>query len=463
MKFSLKDTCVGSFALLIYLMILPSVVWATDLQKNIRLNISGYAWTKGSADLERDSKYEDFYESRSGLRIKTKTSYKELFELIISVDGKYEFYKNNKTDSVFVGRLFESYFACYLSKLDIRVGKQIVRWGKCDEISPVDNVNPQNFEEFFLNTLEERKIPIWMVKTNFYPSDNWNIELLFIPFFRHNDIRFFNRDWAIFDHIKEATKDSHLSEAAKTLIQKTNIIYDNPARNIRNSEFGTRISGTLGRFDVAFDYLYFWNRSPILKSQWFQKDFSIYSTKGFDGYLEELNWSDIKDPAIYAGFYRQHMFGMEIETTIEDFGFRAEACVLKNIRFLTKDFHVARHDTIIYALGVDYLTSTDTYFNLQFSHQIILNYKPIIFLEHMTYSLYGRINQDFLRGKLSTGIRFFYNLTDKSTYLNPSIKLHFIDNFTVTTGFNLIYGDRDTLFGGFRNNDEIYVLVRYDF
>lgn len=49
-----------------------------------------------------------------------------------------------------------------------RIGKQIIRWGKTDEISPVDNVNSQDLRLFIIPTYEDRKIPNWIADVEFF-------------------------------------------------------------------------------------------------------------------------------------------------------------------------------------------------------------------------------------------------------------------------------------------------------
>ncbi len=427
------------------------------------LELNGYVWTKFSTDMNKDNEYEDLYEWRDEFRLRAKGNLSECFDFLVSLDMDYIWYKNEDADEEIDPHLFEAYFTTHFSKFDFRLGKQIVRWGKTDEVSPVDNVNPQDMREFIVRNLEGRKIPIWMAKLDFYPNDNWEIEGIFIPFFKDDQIDFWGRDWALFNHTKTAIKQSVLPPSAKTLLLNSSVIYHKPSKNFKNTEWGLRVAGTVNKYDVAFSYLYTWSDMPVLKSDLFQNDFSLYAQSGLNTYLTHLNWNSIADPNIHALFYRTHIWGVEMETTWGDFGVRGELAYTKGTRFMNTNFRISKHDTLFYVLGVDYLSANNFYLNLQFSQQIIFNYCPIIFFKHINNGLHGRLSQDLLRGKFVPELEFYWNLSDRSYYLNPELKIHFVDNWILKTGLNIFEGNRDTLFGNFDNCDQIYFYVEYDF
>jgi len=430
----------------------------------LKLDLGGYVWSKISADLNKDNEYEDLYECRNEFRLKGKGELNDKIDFFASLDLDYIWYKNTDADEEIDPKLFEAYLDLHFPQLDLRLGKQIVRWGKTDEISPVDNLNPQDMREFIIRDLEGRKIPIWMAKVDLYPSNNWTIEGIFIPFFKDNEVDFWGRDWALFNHTKEAIANSPLPLSAKTLLLQSNMIYHKPPRTLKNSEVGLRIVGTVSKYDFAFSYLYTWTDMPVLKSDLFQNDFSIFAKGGLNAYLNQLNWGTINDPNIHAYFHRVHIWGAELETTWGDFGIRGELAYSKSVKFMETNFNISRHNVLFYVLGADYLSATKLYLNLQFSQQVIFNYKhPIIFFKHINNGLHGRISQEFLRGKLIPEFEFYYNLSDNSYYLNPAIKFHYIDNWIFKLGLNILEGERDTLFGNFDDCDQVYFYVEYDF
>ncbi|MCA1787835.1 MAG: hypothetical protein LC657_17820, partial [Desulfobacteraceae bacterium] len=80
----------------------------------------------------------------------------------VSVLSDYLYFgDDNQTDDYDL-ELHEAAFLYANNRLDLSVGKQIIRWGKADQFSPVDTLNPQDFREFMIPEYEETKQPVWM-------------------------------------------------------------------------------------------------------------------------------------------------------------------------------------------------------------------------------------------------------------------------------------------------------------
>ena len=79
----------------------------------------------------------DFY----GVTAQAKT----LPQFSDKIDGKFEGRITNSTPNdgtANEGRLIEAYATVHFSKSDLRIGKQIVAWGRADGINPTDNLTP---------------------------------------------------------------------------------------------------------------------------------------------------------------------------------------------------------------------------------------------------------------------------------------------------------------------------------
>jgi hypothetical protein len=66
--------------------------------------------------------------------------------------------------------------------LDIRFGKQQVVWGTADGIKLLDIINPTDFREFSQNTMEDSRIPIWMLKLDATISDDTSTQFILSRF-----------------------------------------------------------------------------------------------------------------------------------------------------------------------------------------------------------------------------------------------------------------------------------------
>jgi hypothetical protein len=85
------------------------------------------------------------------------------FRLIYDGGADYDAYQGYKayTQHDYLRELYLDYS---WDKFYFRLGKQQVVWGTADGIKLLDIINPTDFREFSQNTLEDSRIPIWMLK-----------------------------------------------------------------------------------------------------------------------------------------------------------------------------------------------------------------------------------------------------------------------------------------------------------
>ncbi|MDA3789708.1 MAG: AMIN domain-containing protein, partial [Desulfobacula sp.] len=166
----------------------------TDKQeKKSDFSISGILHVRTTLQAKKNNSLENNTTIRN--RIKVETRYKNLLTLSALSDYLY-FGKENETDE-FDLDLHEAKWQYNGENYGFSIGRQIIRWGKADQISPVDTLNPQDMREFIIPEYEERKIPIWMADLNLF-FDKFILEGVFIPFFEKSRMDYFGTDWSIF-------------------------------------------------------------------------------------------------------------------------------------------------------------------------------------------------------------------------------------------------------------------------
>ncbi len=77
-------------------------------------------------------------------------------------------------------RIREYFVDYHFANADLRVGKQIVRWGVVEGARVTDEINPLDFKEFILREVQDRYIPLNMVRLDYYLT-NSNFQFLWIP------------------------------------------------------------------------------------------------------------------------------------------------------------------------------------------------------------------------------------------------------------------------------------------
>ena len=137
----------------------------------------------------------------------------------------------------------------------------------------------------------------------------------------------------------------------------------------------------------------------------------------------------LTDEAIEVEYKRTSIACFEFETTLADFGIRGESAWQENESFLTESLTSTRTPTLIYVVGADYRTADNTYFNLQFAHKHIADYRPeILYFEQDTYSLLGKIRVDMISDWLQARLKYIKTLNNDSWYLSTQLEYTYITN-----------------------------------
>ncbi|MEJ2426750.1 MAG: RNA polymerase-associated protein rapA, partial [Candidatus Thiodiazotropha sp.] len=97
--------------------------------------------------------------------------------LIYDSEGVNDDYKGHKSYTQ-NDYLRELYFDTSAFDWDLRIGKQQVVWGTADGIKLLDIINPTDFRELNQNSMEDSRIPIWMINAERNIGDVGNIQLI---------------------------------------------------------------------------------------------------------------------------------------------------------------------------------------------------------------------------------------------------------------------------------------------
>jgi len=393
---------------------------------------SGKIWNKLAHDLRKDNSFEDQYYNHLEVQFGTKYALSQTIQFVLALRANY-FAFGNGEDLHHDGdvRLYNAYVNLAFSDINLRVGNQIVTWGKADEVSPLDNINPEDLRDGFTRRRGERKLPIPMVNLEL-SRDVYKLQALYIPFFECSKIDISGSDWALFDHIDQ-------------LVGRFDVTEDKPAKRLKNGEVGLRFAGKVRALDYAFSYLYTWQDLPSPAAITFQ------STLPFTAQAR------LAHP-------RQHIFGGELETVVESFGLRGDVAYVDKRGFLAKNLQTVTKPVFEYVVGIDYNGPNNFYTNFQFSQSLIQDYdKSILFFDELTTGINGQVSKEFFNNNLKLVLRYFYIINNNSFYLNPYIVWQYWQNVYIELGVDYIDGPRDTTLGFFRDNTQGYAIVRLSF
>ena len=74
--------------------------------------------------------------------------------------------------------LRELYIDTKLGDVSIRAGKQQVVWGTADGMKLLDIINPTDYREMAQNSMEESRIPVWMLNAEKYLDNGDNVQMI---------------------------------------------------------------------------------------------------------------------------------------------------------------------------------------------------------------------------------------------------------------------------------------------
>lgn len=305
--------------------------------------------------------------------------------------------------------LREAYTYFYAGLLDLKIGKQIIVWGRADGINPTNNITPYSL---FVFTTEEddRRIGNFIVNStiNF---ESLKIEAIWLPFYTASEY-----------DIEGFEFEKHY-----------------PDFNLKESGFALKFDLTFPSFDGSVSY------------------FNGYATTpGIDATQDSFGLNLNLKPS------RSHVFGMDFSATPDGvIGLRGEAAFSLPYKNYEENLYVF-NPFIKYIIGADKEFGD---FNLivQYIGTYVFDYEensinnPYYDVENLnrlifyqtdktTYSISLRGELKLLYETLKMEVFTMYNFTTTELMLVPKISYNVTDAFTISTGGRIFIGKENSLY-----------------
>jgi len=322
----------------------------------------------------------------------------------------------------------EAFLDMYFNEFDLRLGKQIISWGKADAVNPTNNLNPTDYS----NLLDDEDIGVVAVNFNYYWRE-WNLQLIGVPGFTPTRLP------------PRGTRFSLIPPETPLPVEDPEL----PSNTLENSQFGVRLKTTHQGWDFSINYYDGINDipSPSLRMGMGPFPFPI-------------------PVAIVPVYHRYRALGGNFATTFDMWGLHGEAAQL----IFDGDEEDSR---IQYVIGFDYKKS-----DILFDHDlfVIVEYIGLHEIEEADAPETGTALDRVFMSAFATNITYefteftkleivgimdFYQGDDY--YVQPQLVHEVTDDLSVTVGLDLLGGPRDTFFGEFKENDRVYVKLKYTF
>ncbi len=331
----------------------------------------------------------------------------------------------------------EAFVDVYFEDFDLRLGKQIVKWGKADASNPTDNINPTDYS----NLTDDETIGVVAASLSYYWND-WSLQIVGVPGFTPTRLPPEGTRFSLLPSGGIAVIEDPLLPVALEVPIEDPVL---PSNTIDNTQYGLRLQTTYSGWDFSVSFYDGIN------------DFPAPTVRYADTLLPE---------AIVPVYNRFRAIGGDFATTFDRWGLHGEAAHLV--------FDGDREDSRLqFVIGLDYTRS-----------DIILDHDIFVIVEYVgeevtkegsgfdTGSALDRVLVSALAGNITyefteytklelRGLIDFYKGDDY--FFQPQLVHRVSDEFEVTAGFDIIGGPSDTFFGQFKDNDRVFVKLKYMF
>lgn len=411
-------------------------------RRESEFKFAAHLWNKTTHDLKDDGGQERDKTNTMDLRPELVYLDGNTFDATVSSRLLHTYEFGNVEEGDFEARLYNAYLSYTSDWYSIKAGNQIVTWGKADEISPLDNINPEDLRDGAVRRRTERKIPIPIINIETFARGD-RLQAIYIPVYKRSRIDYFDNDWAITGNsIGELALDE-----------------DRPSSGLSGgSEYGFRFMSDAFDVDYSISFLSSTSDLPSLGS--------MQLPLGVDRVPPNATIRDLAEFANNTGqplpteFNRRDVVGFDFETVLGNLGFRGDFAYTAGEDFLNDRLEAKRHATYKYVLGVDYTSASDFYVNLQFIQSIIDGFtSDLLFSEEVQSGFFGEISQELFDNNLKFGFRALNNFPLRQYFYNPYLKAQYWDNFNFEIGVDILGGEEQAPLGFFTDNDQAYITI----
>ena len=134
--------------------------------------------------------------------------------------------------------------------LDIKIGRQVVIWGRADSLRVLDVLNPLDNREPGLADIEDLRLPVGMLKTDWFFAEHWQASFIAIP-----EVRF----------SKNPPQGSDFAVVASPLYGgQMSVLAEEKPDSFQDSRFAMSLTGTFSGWDMSLNAAHLWRDTPYL-------------------------------------------------------------------------------------------------------------------------------------------------------------------------------------------------------
>jgi hypothetical protein len=352
-----------------------------------------------------------------------------------SVELRADF-ADHARDRVYVEELYADFV---YKAFDLRVGRQIIAWGKTDLVNPTDHLSPRDFTDPLES--DDERLGVLAVRPRLQVRGAL-AEVAIVPVFTGSLMPTRRSRWAppFPGHAPNPFQPGQTIRLTYELMSPRE-----PATTLAHTQVAARVSGTVRGWDISGSYFDGWEDMPR--------------------FTTELSMTGAGTAAVrvWPEHLRKRAVGGDVATVVRSFTFRAESAYIR-------PDPVQGPNHVQYVLGAertwgDMLSSGGTFALVQWIHTLLPDdfaAAPLDFNYLFRKSMTARVQHN-VTASAQVAVEGLYEWERRGYYLQPSASHRFGDHLRVEGFVDLLGGREDAFFGLFEDNRRLQFRVRYSF
>jgi len=388
------------------------------------IDYSGVNQAQTSLYLQLDTKLSDDWK----LRVSGNAFYDAIYDLYSNnnyhEDIKYDYRTQLRFDDMYLqGRIS--------SDIDVKIGHQIVIWGKSDSIRVTDIINPLDNRLPGLTDIEDLRLSVGMAKFDYY-VDKWNLSFMAIGQSRI---------------MIEAPARSEFFPVDEIFSVAPNpfINLQTPSSSWDNMQYAMAANGVFSGWDLSF------YAAHVLDQKWH-----------FDKVQGSVPITDITRVVS-----KINMLGSAINIASGSWLIKSELAYLNGVKYNSTADEKNRLDVLV---GFDYMGIKDTVISLEIANRHIFDYEAQMknqadYVDKDEMQTAIRLTRSFANDSINATalVSMFGSSWEKGGFARVWVEYDIMDALSANLGIvDYIGGDRPFMEAN-KENDRVFADITYSF
>ncbi len=368
----------------------------------------------------------DSLTSRARLRLELTADMDWLYGFV-SADAE----KNWQISSESGVELHEAWVEHVADSWDLRLGEQIIIWGRADGVQITDMISPPDYTESISRDLDEIRMPVSAARLRLL-GEHLDMVLLWIPIFKAAVQPEGDNPWAVMPVFPK-----HIGVSSASA--------DEPSNSLADSELAFKVSSYLSGLDLAASIFYTWDDFPAMHR-------TVRST------------GDKTTVEFAPKHHRLTIFGLEGARPWSDYVFRVEAAYYRGRYYAPASLfdQPDKKDVVKWLGGIDWRPGNDWTVTAQLIGDHLLGDAALLARKSHQYISTLNISKKLLDQTLTLANMVYWQLDAGEVFDRFKITYDLSDTVALFAGVDIFAGD-DGAFGRYEENTQVWVKVKYSF